>query len=326
MKHSLAGLFLWLVAPPCLAVNTTPIPTKNTLPVMQGAGLGKPQSAKINNTSPWTINVNASLQSHANDAGSQTESLLIDSEVHSVVTNLQWNFAPAWQLALQLEGLRNTSGHFDGTIDRWHDLFGLDAGDRSRQARDQINIEYHSPESATRINHANSGLGDTRISLGYQLQDRLDWQLAIYSEVNLPTGKPQSLLGSDKTDLSLGLAAARSGETFGWHANLGVVAIGDKSLFGIATQTAAWFSSLGTHWQINQNWRISAQLDGHARVFVTSVDEIGGPAWQLSLSGERKLGKNGASIQAYFSEDISVNRTADFLFGVKLHLPLMQDN
>lgn len=304
------------------ASDAAPIPVVNSLPVMAGAGLNKPKSASLLDHQEISASINAVVQSHANDAGSPNEDLILDGEVHTLDISLKWGFAPDWQASINAAGIRNTSGQFDGLIDEWHDLLSLNTGDRSQQARDQFRFLYRSENSSIELSEPSSGITDTTISLGHQLIESSEWQLALYADVNLPTGKSNRALGSEKADYALSLAAAKLSHRFTWHANIRALLIGDESLFGIPTENTAWASSLGLHWQASDKWRWSTQLDGHGAVFKSAIDEINQPAWQMSLAGERTLGAGNSSIQVFFTEDVSVNRAADFSFGAALNFTL----
>ncbi len=304
----------------CTANQFDPIPTINSLPIMQGSGLGQPLLTNLNTEQAWSLDLNSYLQSHANDAGSSTEDLIIDAEVHSLSATLKLNFARDWQLGLQISGHKLKAGQLDSLIDDWHDLFGLDDGDRARQARDQLQILYRNQNDTIELNQPQSGLTDALLTLSYQAIDRPTFKLSVHGQLNLPTGSNASLLGSDKLDAAISLSAAGSKGKLGWHANVGALGIGDDNLFLLSTRESTWFSSLGAHWQANDRWRWSAQMDVHGPVFESFIEEINQESWLFSLAGERTIWHNGPRVQLYFSEDVSVNRSADFTLGINIKL------
>lgn len=302
------------------ATDTSPIQVTNTLPVFEGSGLSTPKSARLNDIGQVTIGLSGHIESHANNAGRNRETLILDGESHSVALKIEWGFAKRWQAFASAKALRNTGGQLDNIIDEWHDFFGFDDGDRDTQGRDQLLFLYDDGDGATQISDSNSALSDVQLGIGHQLISSSGFNLAIHGELNVPNGKTNQALGSDKLDVSLSLAASGSGSSLGWHSNLGVLAIGDDTLFNVPSKSSTWFSSLGAHWQPSSSWRWSAQIDGHGAVFDSAIDELDSNAWQLAIATEWRLNKS--SLQLYFTEDLSVNKSADFAFGLNLKYSL----
>jgi len=312
------GCLLLLQDADCSASNTNPIATTNSLPVMQGLGLSSPLPADLQITGSWAFDLNSNIQSHANDAGSLTEDLIIDGEVHLLSTTLKFKLSDDWQLGLQVTGNRVSAGQLDSVIDDWHDFFGLDDGDRSRQPQEQLNILYRNQNHSIQVTDSVSGLVDAQLMLSHQVIDRPSFKLSVHGQLNLPTGANRPLLGSQETDASLSVAAAGDKGSFAWHTNIGALAIGDDSLFLIPTRGSTWFSSLGLHWRASDRWRLSAQMDAHGPVLRSDIEELNQEAWLFSLAVERKFWQSGPRLQLYFSEDVSVNRAADFSLGINL--------
>jgi len=293
---------------------TTPIPVKNDLAIMQGSGLAAPKPAELLRDSVWSFEIQTSIQSHANDAASIDESLILDGEVQSISALFQWQFSPRWQANLELTGVSNTAGNFDKLIDQWHDAFGLDDGDRDLFPQNALRFEYTNSLGQTSLLDSASGLADTQIGLAYQIASNAKVNVSLHANLNLPTGNAASWLGSDKTDFSASMALSSAvHSSLSWHANFGMLRIGDDTLFGASTKSSVGFTSLGLHWQPNRgSWRWTAQLDGHEAVFDSTIPELNQPAWQLAFGLE--FAKRW---QIYFTEDLSVNRAADFSIGIR---------
>lgn len=302
------------------AVDTSPIPVRNSLPIIEGSGLNAPRAARLSALGSLELNVISNIESHASDSGSGFETLIIDGEQHSLALKLDWSFAEGWQGFVGLQALRNTPGSFDNAIDAWHDFFNLDDGDRAEQAKNQLLFFYEGAEGTARLSESNSAIGDLQLGISRQLLSSQNFDLALHGEANLPNGKTMQALGSDKTDLSFSIAASGSANTIGWHSNLGMVAIGDNALFAVPTKPSTWFSSLGAHWQASPKWRWSAQLDGHGPILDSRIKELEQDSWQLAVAAERR--QSNSALQIYFTEDISVNSAADFSFGITLKYSL----
>ncbi len=314
------ALFLSLLSMFCIVSNvrandSDPIHLSNTLPIMQGSGLSAPKSSSIGNgdeKSDWSMLVSANIQSHANDASSGSEFLIIDGETQSLSFLMQWNFAPRWQLGVDLSLIKNTAGNFDNLIREWHDLFGLDQGDRDSLQDDQLLFSYRNGDmSSLELSDSVSSISDTEISLAYQLYADNRLSIAAHLSAILPTGDADKATGSDETDIKLSLAIGSNTKTsLAWHLSAEVITIGDEALFNIPTKDTTWVGSAGVHWRSSDLWRWSMQLDAHGEVFKSEIEEINRPAWQLALAGQYK------KWQIYFAEDLTVNRAADFTFGI----------
>lgn len=313
-------------------IDATPIASSANLPIMLGLGVPSPASAKLVQPAETQIQIRYSLSSNANDAGSidgaqPKESLIIDSETHALTLAARHGLTERWQLAGELTYLQHRAGFLDGVISSWHDLFDLPQGDRKIQEEDQILIEYKNGQTVNRVSRSQKGISDIKLGASYQLLDRSDdfqsglRQASIAFQINLPSGDQAKLTGSDKIDWSLGVnTSGQMSNRLAWHANLGVLNIGDSSAFAIKTADEAMFSSLGLHWQLASAWRLSGQWDVRQALFVSKIPELNQSANLLSFALEYASrandDKQGVVWQAYFSEDVSVNRAPDFNFGV----------
>lgn len=318
----LPAVIISLLGLVCLSVeaqtNNSPVYVNNILPIMQGSGISAPKQSLVSNNDPksaWSFLLSANLQSHANDSETVPETLIIDGEVHQLGFVSKWNFSPTLQLGVELSLIKNSSGNLDNLIREWHDLFGLDQGDRNDLPDDRFLFFYRGEDSFLSQRTINgdsvSSISDTEISLAYQLYQNDKFSIATYLSAMLPTGKADKLTGSDKADIKLTLAlGSQNNSAFAWHLNADLIAIGDDSLFNIPTKSNTWSGSAGLHWRSSDNWRWSMQLDGHGEVFDSLIEEINKPAWQLTLASNYK------QWQIYFAEDITVNRAADFSLGI----------
>ena len=299
------------------AVDTSPIAVSNSLPIAFGNGLPKPKSADILEQGQTKLTITGFVQSNASDSGSDQELLIIDGESHSIDFDFRFGITPRLELNAQIQLIRHTAGNLDGLIEKWHGVFSLPDGDRDLFAQDQLQFSYSNAEQSNSITESQSGLSNLQIGVAYQLLQNNKLNIAVGSGVSLPTGNASSLLGSDKSSFHISVLTSSAGlRKLGWHANFGVLRIGDDELFGIKTKANTWFTSLGTHWQIKERLRLSAQVDGHGAVFESNIDEISKSAWQLALAAEYSLKGSDKYIQIFFSEDLSVNRATDFSFGI----------
>ena len=305
------------------AGSASPIPTDNTLPVMRGAGVSLTRGVNRLSEGKARIQITGLLQSHANVAESGDESLTIDGEMHAMSIILDYG----WSSRLTLEATagvnRVTAGGLDQLIDDWHEAFSLPDGDRARLPPDRLRIAYTDGTDEQLIERSKSGFTDLQLGLAYRWLSRRSVNSTVRASVNLPTGDPDRLSGSDDADLSIGVYTEGNSiygaQAWGWHGSLGLLLIGDDTLFGIETKSSAIFGSAGLHWQAGPRWRWSAQLDMHSALFDSGIEELNRSAWQLALAGEYQWNKR-MHTRLFFTEDLSVNRSADFGLGASIVL------
>jgi len=310
-------------------IETTPFWVNADLPVMQGLGLPKALSAQLPIKGDTRLMINGIIKSNANDSGANNETLLIDGESQALELGFEYGLSQQWSVDLQLAYIRHTGGSLDSLIQSWHDAFGLSDGDRPLFDQDNLNFTYRRRDREHQINQTTGGISDARLGLGYalsQLAHKLKPidSLMLRSGVNLPTGDSDKLTGSDKLDWDIGLYAnghSQKWSKLAWHANFGYLYVGDDSLFGIKTKQHAWFNSLGLSWEISPNLQVKAQLDSHSALFDSEIDELAKYASQLTL-GSAYRSKHLGLIEFYVSEDLTVNRAADFSLGLSLKFAL----
>ena len=317
------GLFLVVNFTTTVVAKTndivSPFFVTNNLPVSGGLGLPKTLSAIALEPGEKRLDINLGVKSNADDSGRGGEILILDGETHSLDIGVEYGLNDAWQIDAQLSYLRHSSGNLDGLIQNWHDLFGLDDGDRPVLGRDNFLFFYENNEVENVLNEPVSGMSDLRIGLGYRFKQNWVDHVMFRFGISLPTGDAEKLTGSDKLDVDIGIYAGGQGrqrwEKLGWHANLGYVFTGDDQALGIETEDATWFNSLGVYWAMNSAVTLKAQVDSHGSFFQSNIETLNRSATQLTL-GLAYQSKRFGSFDIYFSEDITVNRAADFSFGI----------
>lgn len=292
----------------------------NNLPVSIGLGLPKALSSHSLDQGQKRLDINFGVKSNANDAGNQnSEVLILDGETQSIDIGLSYGLTDRWQIDTQVSYLGHSSGSLDSLIQNWHDFFSLDDGDRPFFGRDEFLYSYTNNGEQDQLVESSDGISDIRIGLGYSIQQRFVDQLMLRAGLSLPTGDNEKLTGSEKTDFDLGIYANGRGDkrwkSLGWHANLGYLFIGDDESLGITTKSGSWFNSLGAYWAVNSKLTIKGQLDSHGVLFESNISELSNSATELTLGFAYKTKRLGV-LELYFSEDVTVNRAADFSVGL----------
>ena len=298
----------------------SPFFVNNVLPISIGLGLPKTLSANTLEKGQKKLTLNLGVKSNANDAGSSNgEMLQLDGETYSLDVGFTYGLTRRWQLDAQISYLRHTGGSLDNLIDSWHDFFSLDDGDRPLFEQDQFQFSYSDGNVDESIDESVDGISDLRVGLGYLVKSFGSSNVFLRAGLSLPTGDADKLTGSDDVDADIGIYTNGRGtnrwRNLGWHANLGYLIIGDDQALGVSTQSGAWFSSLGGYWAISQRLVLKSQFDLHGSFFESGIDELASSANEVTVGFAYKTKKSG-SFDVFFSEDISVNRGADFSFGV----------
>lgn len=320
---SYCGLLVILNCATNVVANTndvvSPFFVTNNLPVSGGLGLPKTLSAIALESGEKRVDINLGVKSNADDSGRGGEILILDGETHSLDIGIEYGVNSFWQIDAQLSYIRHSSGNLDGLIQNWHDLFGLDDGDRPVLGRDNFLFFYENNEVQNVLNEPVSGVSDLRIGLGYRLQQNWIDNVMFRIGMNLPTGDAEKLTGSDKLDIDVGIYTSGQGrqrwEKLGWHANLGYVSTGDDQALGIKTENGTWFNSFGVYWAMNSALTLKGQIDSHGSFFQSNIETLSRSATQLTL-GLAYQSKRFGPFDLYFSEDITVNRASDFSFGI----------
>lgn len=295
-----------------------PIHVSADLPITIGMGLPRAYSAShISQGSVKTV-INLDVKSNGNKENTGGEQLVLFGETKTVDLNLAYALTKNWQIDGQISYIKHSGGGLDSYIRDWHELFGLPEGDRPLFNVGAFEMSYLNAGIINIAKPAN-GFGDTRIGSSYIVSKKENSQAALKLGINLPTGSKEKLTGSEKTDFDFGVYSAgafqRGIKNTSWHANLGLVYVGDESSLGIPTKRTVGFNSLGLGWKPSPNIMYKAQLDSHTALFKSNIKEIASPASQLSLSVEYESANLG-DWELYFSEDLRVDRSADFAIGL----------
>lgn len=301
--------------------DTSPFFVSSELPIALGLGLPKTLSAQSLKQGQTLITINGAIKSNAHDSNSVTESLVLDAETASLELGLSYGLSESWQLDFQVAYIKHSSGHLDSLIDNWHELFDFPEGDRRFFEEDDFELSYENSTTETEVSVIEpvNGFSDFRIGMAYVIDQTIIDHLMVRVGLNLPTGEPSKLTGSDKLDVDVGIYASGNNmgnwTKLGWHINQGMVFVGDDESFGVPTRDAVWFNSLGLNWTLNSQWQIKGQLDSHGSFFDSQIQELAKNTSQLTLGLAYTTTKK-TIIEVYFSEDLTVNRAADFSVGI----------
>ncbi len=228
-RHS-ALLSLCLVVTSAYAQQDvdTPFHAANRSPVVAVYGLPAASSAELLSAGEWQLGLFADVSNNMTVNSRADEEIMLDGETYRSAVSWQYAFAEGWQLGLELPYITQTGGNLDGFIEGWHKFWGMPNGDRGNYPRDQLHYYYEKDgRSLLNIDSRESGIGDSTVSLSYQLSAEGDNYWALRGGVKLPTGDSDKLTGSDAADVftSINYTAANwlGSERWAYHGSVGLL-------------------------------------------------------------------------------------------------------
>jgi hypothetical protein len=155
------------------------------------------------------------------------ENYLIDLEMSAIDVTMHYRFSSRLSAYLVTSAVSYDRGFLDGTVERFHDTFGLSTFGRPAVARNGVNLIYDL-KSTTYASLGRSptggGLLDPTIGLrcsGIQLGNA--WQLSFEGAVKLALDGERRLLSTGRSDFGVQAAAQWHGARQAFYANASAV-------------------------------------------------------------------------------------------------------
>jgi len=320
-----AGLLFWGIAnnPIQAADLLEPYAIANRNPFVQIYGLPTSRSAELAAAGTFSTALQLEFSNNFTVSDKETESIFIDGETHRMNFQLRVGVSDKWELGLDVPYLSHDGGSLDGFIDSWHDFFGLPDGGRSGYPEDQLRFSYErNGQMMVDLNQAKDGLGDVSLNAMYQLPSTATRHWALRSQLKLPTGDAEDLLGSDSTDVALALHVSDRS----WFEKTGIVLHGSVGLLWMDEAAVLdnirkdWvvYGSTTLAWQACERVSLKLQLDAHTAFYDSGLKELGSASAQLALGGAIKLSESWV-VDLAVTEDIVTETAPDvvFLIGIK---------
>ena len=290
------------------------------------AGFPMATSARLMPEGAGTATLAFSISNHFSQDVENGVSAAFDGETRRLDTAVRFGLSGRMELAIDIPMIRHSGGFLDSFIDRWHQLVGV--SDTGREDTPRNRLKYSLMENGTThfgLDGPSSGIGDVRLSLGYQLPLNSSGRLAAARfGVKLPTGDPDRLTGSGghalfvQLDVSDAATVPIKGITL--IGSAGVLFTENEFLLEKFGRRAAAWGYLGLVWQLTENLTPKIQLNWHSPLYhgtgLTQMDEW---AAAVVLGGDWKI-CGDVYLQFGLSEDIAVGTTPDVTF----HLALTQ--
>lgn len=303
-----------------------PLHTVNRSPLVQIFGLPEPESAitleKGRGEAGFFIDI---ASSDINEAASR-ETLLLDGEAYRMTIAARYGVGERFEAGIDIPFVGHNGGVFDSFIEGWHDFFGLPQGGRKEAPHNRLAYRYtKNGTERLSVDDSNAGIGDIRLTGGYQLyrsDDPRQRAVSLRGSLKLPTGDSGTLHGSGSVDTALWIDASDDYRLSTGHLTLfgsfGGMMMTRGDVLPDQQRNVAGFGTLGTGWAPAEWIAFILQLSGHTPFYDGSdLKELSSNSLQLNIGGTLKL-PGSLFMDIAVSEDVAVNTAPD----VTLHLAL----
>lgn len=321
-----SGVLLLAAAAPAISQAAgllDPYASANRNPFVQIYGLSTAHSAELIAAGAFSTDLQLEVSNSFTEHSKAMEQIFIDGESQRVNLQFRMGVLDGVELGLDIPYLQHDGGSLDGFIDGWHKFFGLPDGGRPAYPRDQLRFYYErNGQVLVDLTQSQSGIGDVSVSAGYQLSNAATRQWALRSQLKLPTGDADKLLGSDSTDLAVALHVSDQSLLADYgvvlHGGAGVLWMDKTRLLNDLREDWVLFGSTTLAWQASDNVSLKLQLDAHSAFYDSALRELGSDSAQLIMGGAVRLSDRWV-VDLAVSEDIAVSTAPDvvFLIGIK---------
>lgn len=247
------------------------------------------------------------------------EALVLDGESTELTLRHRRSLGSCWQAEAMVPLQAHTGGAFDGSIDDWHNTFGLPGAQRSLFPEDELRYQWADGDGEIRsIEDPVSGVGDLQFSvqrsIGCRDQLRGEQGRAIARiGIVLPTGDEDSLLGSGTVGVWADLQSpiVLLGGNLRLAAAIGVAAPGRSDLFDRQNELIV-YGSIGIDAQLATRWQAVAQIDAHTPFHDSDLPELGDVGAGLGV-GFRFQASATQLLEFGIVEDIIVDTKPDIV-------------
>ena len=291
---------------------------RNHNPFLQIYGLPTFQSASIAEPGHLDYRINLDLANNADVGAASTENFVIDGESYFLTLSVRRRVSDWLELGADLPYVVHADGFMDNVIASWHDAFGMSNTKRSGPGnrlrflyeRDGL-MQYELTSSA-------AGPGDIQLTAAIPLRRpaRPGTTITLRSNLKLPSGDVDKLLGSGGTDVSLGVyfADTRSllNRSVGLAGFAGMLFLGDGDVLPTLQRDTVAYGGISAIWQTTERFALATQVYAQGPYFDSDIEELGGNTIQLAIGADYRLRRSGTLLRFALVEDVSADATTDF--------------
>ncbi len=315
------GMYAAGIAALASAVGTDaraePFLTRNQHPVVALFGLPSPLPARLPAADSTRIAGVINWSNFAVTGNEGAAGFTLDGEVVETRVHVDHAFGERFAVHGELAYRSLSGGSLDGSIENWHDLFGLGGGSRNLLPEDELLLAYHpGPTSLLYVDQDVSGIADIPLSIGYALLESKTSAVAAWFSLKAPTGKAEDLTGSGAADVALSIAGERQlAERWQIFGQANLAWLGDGDFLPELQESYAWSALAGVTWNAWRTLDLTVQFDGNSAVLDTAFSELDGAAIVLTFGGSYRT-TNGWQFDLGLSEDIDVDASPDIVFNL----------
>jgi hypothetical protein len=266
-----------------------PIYIANQNPFVQIFGLPKSEPGTI--TPKGRLEAGFLYYVSNNAIKNDDETFIWDGETAQYNLMFRYGVSDNLELGVDIPFIDHSGGYLDSVIRQFHKMFGYPNDRQEQFDKDQIHYKVNENGTSFEMQERRSGLGDIRFTAAIPLFTRsLQSQrhLAFRSQLKLPTGDPDYLLGSGGTDVSTGLAYSDYQTLKAINtvltANLGMVYMGNAEVLLAEQRHFAGYGGISLDW-LALNWlELKLQLDMHSAFYQSDLAQLGS-SMQLLAGG-----------------------------------------
>ncbi|MFO1394050.1 MAG: DUF3187 family protein [Steroidobacteraceae bacterium] len=317
-RSRIVGLVALAACVPAAAL-AEPLVTMNQNPLVLPYGLPLPLPARLPASGHGRYGLDVNWSNTATIEGSGSYDATVDAETVDVRLRLEHSFGERWAVMAEIPWRSIGGGSLDGSIEGWHDFWGMPNGDRDQLPKDQYLIEVQKDgQSLLYLDRTGSGIADIPIRGGYQLVADEKNALAAWLTVDLPTGDPDYLLGSGATDVAVSIAGqsqlAEHWQVFG---QFDLAWLGSGDVMPGYQQDLVVAGLAGVSWNAWRALDLTVQLYANSKVFDVPVNGVSGDAVVLGFGGTWRTG-GGWRFDFGMNEDVDVGASPDATFYLLL--------
>jgi hypothetical protein len=303
-----------------------PFHTLNQSPVVQIFGLPAISDSRILPAGSKELALVLDIANNYVDDSARNEHITLDGETYRLNLVGRFGIGNRLELGFEIPYVFQSGGFLDSFIETYHNAFGFPQGGRDQAPNGRLLFTYQrNGANLFRVDQCNSGLGDLRLTAGYQLyQDDTESPraLALRSSLKVPTGDSNVLHGSGSTDLALWLTASQGWKTASglWeiYGGGGVLGMTKGNVLPDQQQNAVAFGSLGGGWHPLAWLTLKIQFDGHTAFYADSdLVELSSGSIQVVMGGTLHFSDQTA-LDVGVSEDLVVKTAPDVVFNFAL--------
>ena len=318
---------LWLLALPGTTALAEPLPEADLSPLISTLGLARAEDGAWLPAAGETYwRLTSSTASHSSQNADGSEMSLFDGETTRSSLAAEWGVHERYSVGIEVPYLWHESGGLDSFVTRWHNWFGFPNNLRDLVADDRIDFRYADAGTLLLDNQRNQrGIGDIRLTAGWQWQRDARMAKALRIAVKLPTGDPRRLTGSGGTDIALGLVAdyralggnPRWSSFYRAHAIL----VGKPDRLGERARRLIGQVSGGVSFRAWERLTLSAQATLRSQAYDSDLRLLGDPAMLLNVGGTIRLAER-LRLAIAVGEDVRVDTAPDVTIALSLrYLP-----